>query len=203
MLNFNKKRFFNFLLFLMFFQFKKVIGTWRRERRCWQTAAWFASTSSTKWAKWTGQRSTRSWSSRPSPSRRRAFTLRSTRGAAWWRRPIRSTVRFFLIFLIFCDLDDYFFGFFFLINFYSFFRCFKLKFDLFSQKNSKFLLKMIKNKKYDSDKSPQQNIPLPDSILSRFDVLFIVLDKLDPETVISKLYKTKHRKKFAKIFLNW
>lgn len=34
---------------------------------------------------------------------------------------------------------------------------------------------------YDPSKSPQQNIPLPDSILSRFDVLFILLDKLEPE----------------------
>ena len=32
---------------------------------------------------------------------------------------------------------------------------------------------------YNKNKSPQENIGLPDSLLSRFDLLFIVLDKLD------------------------
>lgn len=32
---------------------------------------------------------------------------------------------------------------------------------------------------YDRDKKPHENIALPDSLLSRFDLLFIVLDKLD------------------------
>uniref|UniRef100_A0A6A7G7J6 DNA replication licensing factor MCM3 n=1 Tax=Hirondellea gigas TaxID=1518452 RepID=A0A6A7G7J6_9CRUS len=35
---------------------------------------------------------------------------------------------------------------------------------------------------YDPEKTAQQNIALPDSILSRFDFLFLVLDKLDPES---------------------
>ena len=33
---------------------------------------------------------------------------------------------------------------------------------------------------YDREKTPQMNIGLPDSLLSRFDLLFIVLDQLDP-----------------------
>lgn len=33
---------------------------------------------------------------------------------------------------------------------------------------------------YDKTKRPQENIGLPDSLLSRFDLLFIVLDQLDP-----------------------
>lgn len=35
---------------------------------------------------------------------------------------------------------------------------------------------------YVESKSPQDNIRLPDSLLSRFDLLFIVLDKADPDT---------------------
>jgi DNA replication licensing factor MCM3 len=34
---------------------------------------------------------------------------------------------------------------------------------------------------YDKSRRPQDNIGLPDSLLSRFDLLFIVLDQLDPE----------------------
>ena len=33
---------------------------------------------------------------------------------------------------------------------------------------------------YDKSRRPQDNIGLPDSLLSRFDLLFIVLDQLDP-----------------------
>jgi len=33
---------------------------------------------------------------------------------------------------------------------------------------------------YDRSRRPQENIGLPDSLLSRFDMLFIVLDQLDP-----------------------
>ena len=35
------------------------------------------------------------------------------------------------------------------------------------------------NGQYDKSRKPQENIGLPDSLLSRFDLLFIVLDKLD------------------------
>ncbi|XP_077559687.1 minichromosome maintenance 3 [Haemaphysalis longicornis] len=36
--------------------------------------------------------------------------------------------------------------------------------------------------RYDQYKSPMENIGLQDSLLSRFDLLFIVLDKMDPES---------------------
>lgn len=34
---------------------------------------------------------------------------------------------------------------------------------------------------YDISKRPQDNVGLPDSLLSRFDLLFIVRDEMDPE----------------------
>lgn len=34
---------------------------------------------------------------------------------------------------------------------------------------------------YDQYKTPMENIGLQDSLLSRFDLLFIVLDQMDPE----------------------
>ena len=35
---------------------------------------------------------------------------------------------------------------------------------------------------YDQYKTPMENIGLQDSLLSRFDLLFIVLDKMDPDS---------------------
>ena len=35
---------------------------------------------------------------------------------------------------------------------------------------------------YNKERRPQENIGLPDSLLSRFDLLFVVLDQMDPET---------------------
>lgn len=34
---------------------------------------------------------------------------------------------------------------------------------------------------YDRSLTPTKNIGLPDSLLSRFDLLFIVLDQMDPD----------------------
>jgi len=48
---------------------------------------------------------------------------------------------------------------------------------------------------YVRDKKPSENIALPDSLLSRFDLLFIVLDKLDPkiDRAISEHVLRMHR----------
>jgi DNA replication licensing factor MCM3 len=48
---------------------------------------------------------------------------------------------------------------------------------------------------YDNEKSPQANIPLPDSLLSRFDLLFVVLDTLTDEhnRLISEHVLRMHR----------
>jgi len=35
---------------------------------------------------------------------------------------------------------------------------------------------------YDTDRRPQENVGLPDSLLSRFDLLFIVLDNVDTDS---------------------
>lgn len=37
------------------------------------------------------------------------------------------------------------------------------------------------NLQYDRSLTPTKNIGLPDSLLSRFDLLFIVLDQMDPD----------------------
>ncbi|KAJ3351625.1 MCM DNA helicase complex subunit [Entophlyctis luteolus] len=48
---------------------------------------------------------------------------------------------------------------------------------------------------YNNEKSPQANIPLPDSLLSRFDLLFVVLDNLGDEhnKMISEHILRMHR----------
>lgn len=38
----------------------------------------------------------------------------------------------------------------------------------------------VKTGQYDEKLPPHKNIGLPDSLLSRFDLLFIVLDQMDP-----------------------
>lgn len=42
-------------------------------------------------------------------------------------------------------------------------------------------LSMFPEQQYDRSLTPTKNIGLPDSLLSRFDLLFIVLDQMDPE----------------------
>ena len=48
---------------------------------------------------------------------------------------------------------------------------------------------------YDRTRRPQENIGLPDSLLSRFDLLFIVLDQLDPQfdRLLSEHVITSHQ----------
>ena len=52
---------------------------------------------------------------------------------------------------------------------------------------------------YDQYKTPMENIGLQDSLLSRFDLLFIVLDKMDPESdrMISNHVLKMHRYRAA------
>lgn len=40
---------------------------------------------------------------------------------------------------------------------------------------------LLSSLQYDQYKTPMENIGLQDSLLSRFDLLFIVLDQMDPE----------------------
>lgn len=42
-------------------------------------------------------------------------------------------------------------------------------------------LTLVHKWQYDRSITPTKNIGLPDSLLSRFDLLFIVLDQMDPE----------------------
>lgn len=44
-----------------------------------------------------------------------------------------------------------------------------------------FILNRAPSLQYDQYKTPMENIGLQDSLLSRFDLLFIVLDQMDPE----------------------
>ena len=49
--------------------------------------------------------------------------------------------------------------------------------------NSKqFYVAVVVVVQYDQYKTPMENIGLQDSLLSRFDLLFIVLDKMDPDS---------------------
>ena len=43
------------------------------------------------------------------------------------------------------------------------------------------LILIISFVQYDRSLTPTKNIGLPDSLLSRFDLLFIVLDQMDPD----------------------
>ena len=51
----------------------------------------------------------------------------------------------------------------------------------YKKENVIFVTKFIICLQYDQYKTPMENIGLQDSLLSRFDLLFIVLDKMDPE----------------------
>lgn len=56
---------------------------------------------------------------------------------------------------------------------------------------------------YDRTRRPQDNIGLPDSLLSRFDLLFIVLDQLDPiiDRTISEHVIRSHQYRRPGIYL--
>lgn len=55
--------------------------------------------------------------------------------------------------------------------------------------------------RYDQYKTPMENIGLQDSLLSRFDCLFIMLDNADPESdrMISDHVVRMHRYRYAGI----
>mmetsp|Transcript_30573 Transcript_30573/g.91671 ORF Transcript_30573/g.91671 Transcript_30573/m.91671 type:complete len:718 (-) Transcript_30573:746-2899(-) len=52
---------------------------------------------------------------------------------------------------------------------------------------------------YDTDRRPQENVGLPDSLLSRFDLLFIVLDNIDidSDSHIAQHVLTSHQYRFC------
>lgn len=64
------------------------------------------------------------------------------------------------------------------------------------------LLLFTKNQQYNKQKKPTENIGLPDSLLSRFDLLFIFLDSLNSEQdrLIADHVLRIHRYKYIYIF---
>jgi len=54
------------------------------------------------------------------------------------------------------------------------------------------------SKQYNRQKKPTENIGLPDSLLSRFDLLFIVLDHMNPEHDKSISMHVLHMHQFRK-----